>query len=283
MITSLFVTGSAGRVGRALRAAWGMSAQPVDNVLWSGRYAAQGIDIEWDIANTPAPPLPRGAIWLHLAGQTGGDATALAENRRTADAACLAAHDHQARHLFFMSSVAVYRPGPGLLSEASLPSPLSPYGAAKLAAEHAAQQVLAQSPTGLTVLRLANLAGADALLGPRVSTDILTLDPVPGPARGPERSYIGPVTLASVLRDLIGLLIAGHAVPSVLNLAQPPAVAMADMLDARGLRWRFGPPNPRVIPRVAVDTALLSSLVPLAPVTATSLVADLDQLAGAWP
>ena len=280
---TLVVTGAAGRVGLALRQAWHLAGGPAADVLWLGRNKGQGVDLAWDIGKNPPPVLPKGALWLHLAGQTRGDAAALAENRRSARAMGLAASDAAARHVFVMSSVAVYRPGPDLLSEADAPDPATPYGTTKLAAEQAATQVLAGSSCGLTILRLGNLAGADALLRPRPPGEITTLDPVPCQPRGPQRSYIGPVALATILRQLIDHLEAGAGLPPILNIAQPPDVAMADLLDARKLNWRFGPANPKVVPRVAIDTTLLASLTPLPPVTPASLIADLDTLVGLWP
>lgn len=280
---TLVVTGAAGRVGRALRLAWRLMDGPAPDVLWLGRKSGQDIDITWDIDKDLPPLLPAGAVWLHLAGQTQGDASALAENRRMAQAISLAARERAARHVILMSSVAVYRPGPDLLSERDAPNPASPYGSSKLAAERAATQVLAGSSCGLTILRLGNLAGADALLRPRPPGEIITLDPVLGQPHGPERSYIGPMALATVLRQLLDRLETGSALPLCLNIAQPPALAMADLLDARQQTWRFGPANPKVVPRVAVDTTLLASLTTLSPVTPASLIADLDTFAGAWP
>jgi len=71
--------------------------------------------------------------------------------------------------------------------------------------------------------------------------------------------------------------------PAVLNIAQPPAVAMADLLDARRQPWHFGPANPAAIPRLVLDTARLAGLLPLPPATPASLIADLDHLGPRWP
>ena len=133
---------------------------------------------------------------------------------------------------------------------------------------------------GLTLLRLANLAGADALLGNCGLGKTLQLDPVPGQARGPERSYIGPHVLAGVLSGLFDLVLRGCALPRVLNLAEPGIMTMADLLDARGQAWAFGPPRPAAIARVALDTKRLQALVPMAPATPATLIGDLDRMRG---
>jgi hypothetical protein len=77
------------------------------------------------------------------------------------------------------------------------------------------------------------------------------------------RSWIGPVTLARVLGALAARAVAGDALPAVLNVAAPRPAAMADLLDAAAVPWRFGPPTPAVIPAVTFDTGLLQSLVAL--------------------
>ena len=215
---------------------------------------------------------PDGAIVLHLAGCTAGSAEKLAENVGVTREVCAVARAHGARRVFVMSSVAVYRPGPGLLDEAVMPDPIGAYGAAKLAAEWAAVEVLAGSQTGLTILRLGNLAGADGLLGNLMPGREVVLDPVAGQAGGPERSYIGPGVLGSVLAGLVAL----EDVPGVVNVAQPGVIAMADLLAARGQPWRFGPAREGVVARVVLATGLLQRLVDVPEATAAGLIADLD-------
>jgi hypothetical protein len=47
---------------------------------------------------------------------------------------------------------------------------------------------------------------------------------------------------------------------------------------AAGMPWQFGPERAAAVPRVEVDTTLLQSLVPMPPVSAAALVADLAVL-----
>ena len=275
----VLVTGASGRVGRALQAIWPDKRVGGMPILWHGRRAGPGVDLAWDIGAGPPVTLPRGLIILHLAGRTTGSPQDLDDNRRSVEALCQAANASGAAHVFLMSSAAVYAPGPHLIPETQPPAPLSPYGQAKLAAERA---TAALNGPGLTILRLANLAGADALLG-NVRADIPTiLDPVPGQPGGPQRSYIGPRVLGSVLQALIELVAAGQALPGVINLAQPGVMAMADLLTARGQTWSFGPARSGVVGRFVLATTLLQSLVPVPMATAAGLVADMDSLRG-WP
>ncbi len=277
--TGLLITGANGRIGRALRAICAENRMSGLPILWHGRQEGPGVDVVWDIGKNPLAALPQGLIVLHLAGVTTGTAQDLAENARVTQAVCQAARAADALHVLVMSSAAVYAPGPDALTEADRPAPISPYGHAKLEAERVA---LASLPQGrVTLLRLANLAGADALLGGCRPGQTVTLDPIAGQAGGPERSYIGPRALARVLSELVAL----SDLPAVLNLAQPGTVAMADLLTARGQPWTFGPPRAAAVPRVVLATdrlAALMPLVPLTPATPSGLIDDLASVAG-WP
>ncbi len=263
---NVLITGSTGRVGRALRAVWADNFAGDVPILWHGRRAGPGVDVVWDIGQKPPVGLPEGGVVLHLAGVTRGTAAELDENRRVTVAVCGAV---RAAHHLVMSSAAVYRPGPDPIAETAPPAPISDYGRAKLAAEQAV------AGAGVTMLRLANLAGADALLGNCQPGQVMTLDPIAGQARGPERSYIGPRVLAQVLAGLIGRV---GALPPVINLAQPGVMAMADLLEARGQAWRFGPPREGAVARVVLATDLLAGLVTLPVASPASLVADMDSV-----
>lgn len=276
---SLFVTGAAGRIGRALQMQWGQGVAG-QSVIWSARKADQDIDIAWDIGIDPTPSLPKGSILLHLAGQTRGDLAELAENRRSAVALCAAAQACAARHVFFMSTSAVYRPEATPIDETRTPDPVSAYGHAKLEAEQALQTHAGRF--GLTILRLGNLAGADAILS-SARLGPVTLDPIAGQKGGPERSYIGPRALAAALAALIALAAAGKALPGILNLAQDPALPMADLLTQFGAQWQFGPPRAAAIPRVALSTTRLKGCIDLPPATAKSVVEDLNSMKALWP
>ncbi|MCJ8138334.1 NAD-dependent epimerase/dehydratase family protein [Falsirhodobacter halotolerans] len=239
MPTDLIVTGATGRLARLLRPHW-------PDAIWLARGDA------W--------PQGRGGTILNLAGVT--DPQGPMEDNVTTAAAALAEGARRGARVFLMSSAAVYGTASGDLTEDMAPTPVSPYGAAKARMEDLART--AQIP--VCVLRLGNVAGADALLR---ATPPVTLDPVAG-GRGPVRSYIGPATLAHVLRALMHI----PDLPPVLNIAAPGPVAMADLLDAAGLPWAFGPPRAGAIPRVALCTARLQALVPLPPADPAAMIAE---------
>lgn len=274
----LVVTGAGGRVGRLLRAAWAEAPPEGLQVIWSMRH---GGDLPWTIGAGPAPPLPRGAVVLHLAGTTRGEGVNEAASR--ALAVCAAAHTCGARHVFVASTAAVYDPGPQPLPETSAPDPRSPYGMAKLQMERAVadrSRTRADAPP-VTILRIGNVMGADALSAAIGRGGVVTLDPVEGRAGGPERSCIGPAALFGVVTALARRAVRGEALPPVLNVAQEPPLAMADLLTAAGSAWRWGADNPAVVPRVALDTGLLQILVRMMPATAAGLISEWRALDGA--
>lgn len=276
----LVITGAGGRLGRLLRCLWPGALDARLEPVWYARKSLIPGVFGWDMGREPTPDLPQGAIILHLAGSV----ATLAEYRASTLAIGAAARDSGARHLFVASSGAVYRPQEKENTEETPPDPANAYGEAKLAAEQAAREQVAreQVAAGLTLLRIGNIAGADALLGGNEPGRRVVLDPVAG-QNGPERSYIGPTVLAAVFSRLAALVVEGTALPVLLNVAQPGRIAMGDLLDAAGRDWGFGPPNAAVLPRLTLASDRLATLVPLPATSAADLVADLASLSGRWP
>lgn len=271
---AVLVTGAAGRIGRLL-------------ALHEADFTARSLRphwltrARWDLAAPPPPDLPRRAVLLNLSGAVPGRGV-LSDNVDQARAIVAADAALSFRHVLHMSSAAVLAPGPRALGEDVPPAPLSPYGAAKAEAE---ALLLAGLPGRVTILRLGNLAGADALLGGNDPGTDVVLDPVPGQVGGPLRSWIGPLTLARVMAALAA---GAEELPPILNLAQPGVVAMAELLDAAGRRWHYGPPRSDVVARVELATGRLGRFCahwgcPLPPATAQGIVGELLALKGRWP
>lgn len=260
-VLPLLVLGSTGRLGRFLRRGWPFAMRGGLRPVWQARDGRPGC-LHWDILNDPAPPCAQGVVLVLAGGRQVPDV-----NVAVALRALQAATDQGGRHVFLCSTAAVYPGGTGLHEDMAL-APVSPYGAAKAAMEEAALAFSARhGGPGLTILRIGNVAGADALLGAQREGPVV-LDPTPD-GRGPVRSYIGPVTLAAVMARLCVMAAEGAALPQVVNIAAPLPVAMADLARAAGLDWGWGPVNPAVIPEVAFDTRRLQTMVKLPP-TASS-------------
>ncbi len=255
------IPGASGRLGHMVRCFWRRT-----DVLFLGRRGIGPGWSRWDMLAGPAPfgREMAGGVMLCLAGGVPGGAAEPGRNADLALAACAAARAAEMRHVFIASSAAVYGAGPPdgrPLAEEDAAVPLAEYGRTKLEMERAVAAWRGDGP-GVTILRIGNVIGADALVGADPDpAAVKGLDPVAGGA-GPVRSYIGPGRLAHVLEALCDLALAGRALPDLLNVAAARPVAMGDLLDAAGLPWRPNPPNPAVIPVVALDTRRLEALLP---------------------
>ncbi|MEM6372296.1 MAG: NAD-dependent epimerase/dehydratase family protein [Pseudomonadota bacterium] len=243
----IVILGAGGRLGSLLRPIFPGTAQ------WHCRA-------DVDLTDTPSLTAAlRGAHAVFcMAGVTNAQSALMDLNTdvavRTLDAAAHAG----AGRVFVFSSAAVYGNAAGLLPEDSALAPLSPYGRAKVAMENAAAAHAHPS----TVLRLGNVAGADAVLNgwqPGFQLDVLPDGDTPW------RSYIGPHALARVLHDLAYRA----GLPHVLNVASPGCVAMGDLLDAAGLDWIARPASPATIPSVNLDTSCLRAFTEFKPADAT--------------
>lgn len=254
------VMGATGRIGQVIR---GQTLAPELRPIWQSRRPKSGF-LTWDMLAEPCPNGAASGVTMCLAGVIQNGPGDLAQNESLALAACRAAVEQGGKHVFLASSAAVYGSSPNLLREDTSLAPIGAYGEAKAAAERSAQAALAGGEPGLTILRIGNIAGLDALLGAMKPDVPVRLDAVAGQPGGPVRSYIGPVSLARVLVQLAGLAARGVVLPRVINVAAG-AVSMADLLDAAGANWSFGGLNPTVIPRVEMDVTVLHHLVDLPP------------------
>ncbi|WP_179381251.1 NAD-dependent epimerase/dehydratase family protein [Jannaschia marina] len=251
------MTGATGRIGRMLQRVWSGS-----DTAWLGR------------GDVSADGFAGRDCVIALAGVTLGDAAALSANTGTALDSLEAARAVRARRVLLFSSAAIYGRRTGALGETMYPTPAAPYGTAKAAMEAAAAEWRAAHPEGpeAVVLRLGNVAGADALLS-RLGPAVPTVD-VFEDGRGPRRSYVGPVTLA---RTLLRLARHPDPLPPVLNVAAPVATDMLDLLRAAGRDWTPATPAPTAIAEVTLDTRLLQTIAPL-PADA----ADADKIVAEW-
>lgn len=285
-VPRLLVVGGTGRLGGLLRRAWmapgGAGALRALHPVWQARAEGQGGDILFDPLTAPAA-FARAAgaadVVLNLAGVVSGTADQLADNRRLALAAAAAAAEAGVP-LLQASSAAVYGAQAGPLSEDGPTQPAAPYGQAKLEAEEALEALApADRSPAIVLLRIGNVAGADALLGGPAPAEGRVLDIFPD-GRAPRRSYIGPQALAEALARLVRLLAGGIAVPGRINLALPGAVGMDALLGAAGATWAPRPAPTGAIPEVTLDVAraLALDLIPETPAQAAAIVADLATL-----
>jgi len=294
----VLVLGASGRLGAMLRQYWPDELRtmwqfrcPVDR-RGVGHHAMDhhAVDHRDTVIFDPlgkGVELPRCDVVVGLAGIVSGPDAALRGNTDLALAAVDLGAKLGARRVFLSSSAAVYGYQPSPLAEDGPTRPQSPYGTEKLRMEAAA---LAQSKAlgvPVTVLRIGNVAGADALLGQaglgqdglgqakteQAGTGPIMLDQF-ADGQGPRRSYIGPKAFADVMAKLAGLAATGRDLPNHINLALPGSVAMADMLRAAAIpfEWRTAPAQ--ALPEVALDVGRLAALMPVPLASPAGIVQD---------
>lgn len=255
-IFKTLVIGATGRIGSILRKSWLHGG-----ASWQARRQQEGIN--WQVFDPLTAPksLAQAAQGcdriLCLAGSIPGRHDDLQDNTRLAESVIRAGAKVGAQVLL-SSSVAVYGAQAGMLHEATQRIPITPYGQAKKEMEVRGQVLGAELGVPVTALRIANVAGCDAILGgwrPGFTLDQFA------DGTTPRRSYIGPTTLARVLWDLVQ----APKLPEALNVAVPGAVQMGALLDAAGLSWSPRQAPDSAIAQVEVATDALSAFTPLDP------------------
>ncbi|MDE4175203.1 NAD(P)-dependent oxidoreductase [Phaeobacter sp. PT47_59] len=288
---AILVLGASGRIGRTLRRCWSRGLpvpvpEPV-SLRWQARRrpADSQKTQDWRIFDPLKDPkalaeAARGcAAILCLAGVTparaGQGGADMEDNIRLGEAALRAGAATGARVLL-TSSAAVYGNQSGLLQEETPLQPASPYGLAKAEMEARCAALADDLGVEVSMLRIGNIAGLDAILGGwRAGFQLDCL----ADGRTPRRSYIGPSTLAQVLAALLF----APDLPGVINVAQPGAIEMGDLLRAAGLDFSPRPAPETVIGEVALDVSRLIALLPTqsapAPANPAQMVAEWTALA----
>lgn len=267
-LPDVLITGATGRIGALLRKAWSIRPPLAFRPVWCSRTDEGRSDwVFWDMGGDELPKLdPAPQAILHLARSTGMDPDGGRDIHMAGQAQRLARlHDIP---LLIASSVAVYGSSAKIVAEQAPLRPVTPNGKTKRQLELC---LTAADKVGF--LRIGNVVGADALIGARCEG--LVLDHAQGSDRGPIRSWIGPQTLAEVLGDLLALAVSGTPLPRQLNIAQEPALAMADLADADQRHWRYSARMAEV-GSIRVDCRLLQATLgkAIAPAEATALVAE---------
>lgn len=272
-LPDVLITGATGRVGALLRKAWSISSPLAFCPVWCARTDEGPSNwVFWDMGGDVLPeldPVPR-AI-LHLARSAGMDPDGGRDIHMARQALRLARL--HAIPLLIASSVAVYGSSAKFVAERAPPRPVTRNGKTKRQLE-----LCLSAADKVAFLRIGNVVGADALIGARCEG--LVLDRAQGSDRGPIRSWIGPRTLAEVLGDLLALAVSGNPLPRQLNIAQEPALAMADLADADQRHWRYSARMAEV-GSIRVDCRLLQATLgrAVAPAAAAALVGEWRSLA----
>ena len=257
--------GATGRLGNMLRSFWPKRG---DLILHSTKQRL-GFECFDLLQGTDAlARLSEGArMVICLPGVTPAAARAtgasLTQNTDLALAALEGAAAAGAGRVLLASSAAVYGAGGEAHRETCPCFPISDYGQAKYVMEGKAAATAKQLDQPLTIARIGNVAGADAILGDwhhGISIDKLA------DGRTPRRSYVGPATLA----NLIYQLSLRADLPDILNIAAPGTVEMGALLDAASLPWTPRAAGPGVIAKVELCTERLETYISFAPESKTA-------------
>nr|WP_281356689.1 NAD(P)-dependent oxidoreductase [Sulfitobacter algicola] len=251
--------GSSGKIGTFLRRVW---ADAEMDICWQSRKPLDDLQsIQFCPVSDPSS-LSLAAqdcdVILNLAGVTSGSKDQLRLNTDLAISALNAARTAGVNRVILISSAAVYGGSDDDVSEIARRQPVGAYGLAKCQMEDTVLNQLRPDDPFIFLLRLGNVVGADSL--PLINSGRVGLDQLPD-GRGPLRSYIGPQTLADVIRQLIELNLDRLQSPMILNIAATPPVHMEDLLKAAQCDWHFQPAPKGAIPRLTMDTAELQKLV----------------------
>lgn len=251
----ILVLGASGRVGRLMRLAWDRQPPQAELILQS----RTGPGLHWQ----PGQPNPFGTVDAVIAlwGVTPGPDADLSQNTTLALAAQDIAAQCGAGRVLHCSSVAVYTPADTPLSETAPTAPPNPYGAAKLAMEHA----LSDAP-GSTILRIGSVAGAESLAAAIRKGWAADPQPVPldrfADGHGPARSYIAPSDMARVL---VQLALHPDPLPHILNLGAPAPVQMEALLHAANHPFHWQPAPATARQTATLDCTRLAALTGLGP------------------
>lgn len=271
-MSDVVILGAQGRLG-AMIAAYAKHA----GLGWKTQARRAPADIVWsgDMDSAEAKKVFRtGATLVNMIGATSGDATRLHDaNARFVEDLLAASAKAGVGHVILCSSAAIYgRAGSEPCRETDAPTPITPYGDSKAAMERiaktlSADKVFRASGVKITVLRIGNVAGADALLA---AAERHTMAGTPMPLHRFEdgaaatRSYIGPRDLFEVIRAAITSDVAHRTI----NVVHLQAVTLDDLSAAYrdhllpDLTWQDTPAPETVPPVVTLSADKVSRFVP---------------------
>ena len=236
--------------------------------LWQVRQGADvlcGNKLDWDILAADPPDISACQGIIALAGATNGN---LGLNTDLALAAIELAQRSDCGSVLLTSSAAVYGPSASAMAEDADCDPANDYGRAKLTMEQVVTshvRDLGDTAPLVCILRIGNVGGADALLL-AAGRGAVVLDQFDD-GQGPERSYIGILSLARIMTQLIALARQFKALPAILNIAAPRPILMTVMLQAAGVKWDWQPAPAHAMRRMVLDTTRLDTLISPAPLS----------------
>lgn len=236
------------------------------DILWSGRFDDPVTDLIFE----------RGSTIVNMIGATGGTAqTMLDVNAGFVRHLLRKAHQGGVAHVILSSTAAVYGAGDGKnpFTESAPFAPLTPYAESKVAMEEIARcEAEILENMAVTILRIGNVAGADAL-SDAAKRHLTSGAPMPlhrfGDGAAPQRSYIGPYDFYRAVAAIAPTRGADmhNGGLRTLNLVHPKPVGLDDVLTAYQtrlmpeLRWRDTPAPDHALRSVTLSVDQLEDFV----------------------
>lgn len=243
--------------------------RPQADILWSG-----------DMKDPATGKIFRpDATLINMIGATTGDAAHLHDsNVRFVEDLLTVAADTGVAHVILCSSAAIYgQAGRSPSHETDTPAPITPYAESKAAMEEiaktlSADKVFRAKGPKITVLRIGNVAGADALLA-AAERHTKAKTPLPlhrfADGSAATRSYLGPRDLFETIRRMIIIDTPLHTI----NTTHPQAVTLDALVRAYkthllpDLTWEDTPAPDIIPPVVTLSADKISRLVPFRTLT----------------
>lgn len=271
----IVVTGASGRIGRSLQ--FLCQTEGILDMKFQTRQVTSRAGDNWFQWKTGEPS--SAADWnnvrtvIHLAGTTPTTGPTLSLTEQTQVNVNLVlevleiAKFHNIARVLIASSASVYGPSsPGVpFLEGDALQPMNDYARTKMEMERAVSdwnETPANQPE-ISILRIGNIAGADQLLQNafhKSGSTPLLLDQFPS-GKGPLRSYIGPLTLAKVLRHLATY---EGKLPLLMNVSGPVPHRMENILrmlsEYQPVKWEFSPASGTAIEEVVLATDVLEEI-----------------------
>lgn len=273
-VVRIVVLGATGRLGQMLR--WGWRGRDDLSVLYhrrpvthpEPRSSVPYVQTPVDPANPQFQTLCQSAdVVVNLLGVVPRVGADLSQNTPLGLAPVLAG----AKAVLAASSAAVYSDVGGPCRETDICAPASAYGISKRDME----QALAAygSDHHICALRIANVAGADQLLG-QLEPDITPNLHMFEDGTTPKRSYITPQGFADVMGQLVKQ---PSQWPPILNVTAKTSVYMGDLLSQAGRIWTHSPAPAQLPPCVALDSVRLAQHVNI-----DSMAGNSEEIIAQW-
>lgn len=261
---NILVVGASSRIGVMLRRLWNSASPANINFIYQYRSPANlRCELQWEpllgdraLAQYQDRECAIDAM-LILSGVTPSSGGDFDLNATLVDACLKAARNNKIKRVLLASSSAVYGINNGVrFTETSNCNPVTTYGYSKLRMEIMASNCL-YSEMDICSMRIGNVVGADALLSNN-SLNQLTIDRFVN-GRGPIRSYIGPISLASIICRLITFK---QRLPRVINIGAPTPVEMASLATAAQLNWSWTRADASAHQNIVLDCDKAAKLFP---------------------